>query len=652
MLDHVATTGQAGNWAAGERILVAVSGEPSSEQLIRSAKRLADAFHASWTVVTVEMPGMAQARAGKVQLSSALNLAVSLGASIVTVPATGVPAGLSGYAREVRATAIVLGQSPHSWLLRAVRGTLLDQLSRALPGVALHVLPNADPVRRSRLAPGAIDWTGVAIGLALVALTTLANLFIADTIGKDPVDLIYLIPVIATATRYGLRPALIASMSAALAYNFFFLEPKYTLTIDSPGNLVTFVALAGVGVVASQLAGRLRRAATVGSRTATENAAIAAFGKRLASVSTEADTALATCEEIAALLGVAALVMTAEAGKPRLVCAVPALPDLNAVDLAAAEFALSRGETTGRDSATLNAADWQFHPLKTSLGVLVVLGICNTAGDHPLPPDKRLLFSTLLGQAALAHERLRLEHEARNVAVLQQRDDLRTTLISSLAHDLKTPLTAVVAAAEALAGERGPSPTTQVLLAEADRLRRLFNHRVEMTRIESGALVVRREPLDLTEAVAAAVHDLRTELAGHRIELAVPPSLPLVEADPRMLHHVLVNLIDNAAKYAPAGTVIRAEGKCTSTGVTLAILDQGPGIPPGRSHDLFERFHRFEGDDQQGGTGLGLAIVKGFADAMGLNVAAANDAFGTGLRFSVLWPEPLVCRVQTAQHGK
>ena len=263
MLDHVATTGQAGNWAAGERILVAFSGEPSSEQLVRSAKRLADAFHASWSVVTVEMPGMAQARAGKVQPSSALNLAVSLGASIVTVPATSVPAGLSGYAREVRATAIVLGQSPHSWLLRAVRGTLLDQLSRALPGVALHVLPNADPVRRSRPAPGAINWT-VAIGLALVALTTLANLFIADTIGKDPVDLIYLIPVIATATRYGLRPALIASMSAALAFNFFFLEPKYTLTIDSPGNLVTFVALAGVGVVASQLAGRLRRAATVG----------------------------------------------------------------------------------------------------------------------------------------------------------------------------------------------------------------------------------------------------------------------------------------------------------------------------------------------------------------------------------------------------
>lgn len=649
MLDHVAITGEAGNWAAGERILVAIGGDPSSQSLVRAAKRLADAFRGPWYAVTVETPRSGNDPARQARLADALDLAAGLGAVLVTVPSSSVPDGLRGYARETRATAIVLGQSRRPWWRRATRGTLADRLAREAPGVALHILPYDGPPGSQRPPPGQFPRRGVSVGLAMVAATTLLNLLIAHRIGNDPVDMIYLIPVIATATIFGLRPALVASLAAAISYNFFFLPPTYTLTIQSPENVVTFLVLAGVGVVASQMAGRLRQEATVGARTAAENAAIAAFGQRLASISTEADTALATCEEVAALLGIAALVLTAGDGEPRLVCAVPADPGFSPVDIAAAEFALSRGEITGRDSATLNAADWQFHPLKTSLGVLAVLGISDPAGHSPLPPDKRLLFSTLLGQAALAHERLRLEGEARRAAALQQRDDLRTTLISSLGHDLKTPLTAVVAAAEALAADRPDSGNTAVLLAQAYRLRRLFDDLVEMTRIESGALVARNEPVDLTEAVVAAVHDLKTELAGHAIDLAVPPNLPLVDADPRMLHHILVNLLDNAAKYAPQGTSIRIEGARTALGLTLGVVDEGPGIPPGANENLFERFHRIEGDDRRGGTGLGLAIVKGFCDAMGLGIKATNRADGTGSRFAVSWPETLVRKARDAE---
>jgi two-component system sensor histidine kinase KdpD len=315
------------------------------------------------------------------------------------------------------------------------------------------------------------------------------------------------------------------------------------------------------------------------------------------------------------------------------------------VDYAAADWALSRGESSGQDTATLNAADWQFHPLRTSLGVLAVFGISNPSGATPLSPERRVLFATLLGQAALAHERLRLEEEGRRAATLEQRDKLRTTLVSSLGHDLKTPLTAVVAAAEALAVENPCSSTATTLLSQATRLRRLFDDLVEMTRLESGTLAMRREAVDLTDAVAAAVHDLRSELAGHKVELAVPPSLPLVEADPRMLHHILVNLFDNAAKYAPQGTVIRAEGGRTHNGITLAIIDEGAGLPAGEENRLFEQFCRVEGGDRQGGTGLGLAIVKGFAEALGLIVKASNRTDVTGSRFSLTWPEALIRKV-------
>ena len=650
MLDHIALTGEPGNWAASERILVAIGGEQASMLLVRSAKRLADAFHAPWSVVMVETPRGAAAPDAKRQalLSRALALASGLGATTVTVPAATVPEGLIAYARETRATAVVLGQSRYRWWRRALRGTLAGRLAQALPGVALHVLPDAEPARIERPALQPFPWRGTFAGLAMIALTTLANLFIAGRIGTDPVDMIYLVPVIATATIFGLRPALVASCAAALAYNFFFLAPTYTLTIQQPGNVVTFLVLAGVGIFASRLAGALRGEATVGARTATENAAIAAFGQRLATVSTEEDTALATCEEISALLGVEALLMTNTAER-RIVCAVPRPVELNSVDMAAADFALARGEATGRDSGTLNASDWQFHPLKTSLGVLAVLGISAPSAQAPLPPAKRLLFTTLLGQAALAHERLQLEGEARRAAVLQQRDDFRTTLISSLGHDLKTPLTAVVAAAEALAAETSGSPNAAALLAQAHRLRRLFDDLVEMTRIESGALVARGEPTDLTDAVAASLHDLRSELADHRVTVDVPPDLPLVDADPRMLHQILFNLLDNAAKYAPPGSEIRVEGSSAPSGVTLAVVDQGPGVPAGDVPGLFGRFQRSEGGDRRGGTGLGLAIAKGFADAMGLTLGGANRVGAQGSRFVIGWPPALVRTARIAQ---
>ena len=317
---------------------------------------------------------------------------------------------------------------------------------------------------------------------------------------------------------------------------------------------------------------------------------------------------------------------------------------MSPVDIAAAEWALSSGEPAGRGTSTLAAADWQFHALKTSLGIMAVLGIYAQHSGQPLPPDRRVLFATLLGQAALAHERLQLEQEARRATVLQQRDDLRATLIAALGHDLRTPLTGVVAAAEALAREYPDAPDAKTLRHQAKRLQRLFADLVEMTRIEGGSLEVRHEAVDLTDAVAAAAHDLRSELAGHRLLLAVPPSLPLVTADPRMLHHVLVNLLDNAAKYAPAGTEIRLEGQRLPAGLSLTIMDEGPGLPPGEEALLFERFARVKGDDRQGGTGLGLAIVKGFADAMGLAVTAANRNDAAGSRFVLTWPETMIRR--------
>ena len=280
--------------------------------------------------------------------------------------------------------------------------------------------------------------------------------------------------------------------------------------------------------------------------------------------------------------------------------------------------------------------------------MLGVLGIARAGSGDPVPADRRILFTTLLGQAALAHERLKLEATAREVSGLKQRDDLRATLLSSIGHDLKTPLTAVVAAADELAAEHGSSPTTETLKGEARRLRRVFDDLVEMTRIEAGALSVKREATDLTDAVAAAAQDLRAELANHRVTLDVPPTLPLVDADPRMLHHILINLLGNAAKFAPAGSAITIQARRSHHGLTLAVLDDGPGLPVGREATLFDRFTRVDGDDMSGGTGLGLAIVKGFAEAMGLRVTAQNRVDG-GAASELTWPDLMIRRATSGK---
>lgn len=646
LLDHVASLGESGTWAGGERVVVAVGDQPGSETLIRSAKRLADALRASWTAVVVETPRTATLSAeARARMADALDLATNLGATIATVPARSVLEGLVAQIREARATAVVIGKSRRSWWFELRHGSIVDRLVRALDGVAIHVVPVAVPSETVREAPTTrpILARGSLIGLAFVAATTALATLVQPLVGPNAMDLLYLLPVIATATLYGLRPSLVASLGAALAYNFFFLPPLYTLTITDPQNVVTLVVFVIVAVVASHLAGQVRREANIGARTATENAALAAFGQRLAAVADETGTATATCEETAALLGVSTVLLSQRDGRHVAIAGAPELPQLSPIDIAAADWAFDRGEVTGRDSGTLTASEWQFHPLKTALGVLGVLGVARDGDGDPIPADKRVLFATLIGQVALAHERLQLEAQAREVSALKQRDDLRATLLSSIGHDLKTPLTAVVAAADQLASEYGASPTTATLQSEARRLRRVFDDLVEMTRIEAGALVVRREATDLTDAVAAAAHDLRAELARHTLILDVPPTLPLVEADPRMLHHVLINLLGNAAKFAPADTDIVIEGRRTPDGLTLGVLDQGPGLPPGREAHLFDRFTRVDGDDRSGGTGLGLAIVQGFAQAMGLSVSAANRETG-GSAFCVTWPNALIRR--------
>ena len=646
MLDHLQAHALAGTFAGGERILVAVSEQPGSDKLVRATKRLADALHAPWTALHVETPREARFTPGeRERLAAAMGLAASLGATIVTLAANTVIDGVSDQLADMRATQLIIGKSQRSWWFEMRHGSVVDQLVRRSEGVAIHVLPDSgeDQPRpgTAERRPGASQWGRLrdyGLSALFVALLTIAARLIEPWLSYTSIDMLYLVPVIAAANLFGLRPGIATGVASALCYNFFFLPPVHTFSIYDPQNIATFLVLVSVAIFTSQLASRVRAQALAGARSARENAAIAGFARMLGALSDEVGTAHAVCAEVARLLDVQTVLLVRDGAGLRLAAAYPPENRLGAIDNAAIDWAFDHGEPTGRGTDTLTASEWQFLPLRTSIGTLAVLGVARADAGDPVPPHRKLLLMSLVDQAALAHERLKLEAEMRQVASLRERDELRATLLSSIGHDLRTPLTALAAAAEALAEDDGNHELVTTIRGEARRLSRFFDDLIDVTRIEAGALAPRTEPVDLTDAVASAVHDMGPTLSGRPIRLDVPPNLPLVRADPSLLNHILINLLDNAAKFGAPATPILIEGRRLPDAVRLSVIDEGPGLPPGREASVFDTFTRLEGTDRTGGTGLGLAIVKGFARAMGLGVEAANREDGEGARFSLTFP--------------
>ena len=647
MLDHLRANALGGTWAGSERILVAVSELPGAEELVRAAKRIADAAHASWTAIHVETPRtrlLAEPELRRV--AATLNLASRLGAVVASVPATTVVDGLKSFARDARATQLVVGKSARSRWFELRHGSVVDRLIRETPGVAVHVLPHAEIAPPAlRPAPQRGEW-GTRAGYfwtsLMVAAVTAAGSGLFHILDLGNVALLYLLPVMAAASLFGLRTGLYAGLLSSLGYNYFFLPPTGTLTVSNPENVISIFVLLGVAVVTSQLTARVRAQADLATASARANAALAGYLRQLTTLNDRTEVARAACREIAEVLGVrVALIEQTDTG---LSVQAASEPDtrLETMELAAAQWVWDTAQPAGRGTGTLTASDWQFQPLRAGERVLAVLGVARDDGSDPIRSDQLGLLTSLLDQTSLALERLRLEGEMRDVDAVRERDRLRAALLSSVSHDLRTPLTSVLAAAGELR-QRSDDPLIATIESEAMRLNRFVANLLDMARVEAGALRLNLEPVDLTDAVATAVHDTKRSLDGHAIQLDVLPSLPLVRLDPQLFHHCLLNLLDNAGRYGDPGTPIIVRAERLPDALVLSVIDRGPGLPAGCATEVFETFRRLEGSDRSiSGTGLGLAIVKAFAEAMGMSVEAANRDDSTGARFSIHFPERLL----------
>ncbi|TGX52934.1 sensor histidine kinase KdpD [Sphingomonas gei] len=646
MLDYLRAHALAGTWAGGERLVVAVSELPGAVELVRAAKRIADALRAPWTAVYIETPRTSRFNdAENARLAATLHLATQLGGQVASVPAVSVLEGLKRFTTEARATQLIVGKSMRSRWFELRHGSVVDRLVRETPGIAVHVLPMAESVPAvgdrtpRRKGSGWGKPAGYLVAFGLVLLVTLLGASILAAGNITNIGLLYLLPVMVAATRYGVRTGVVTGLVSSLAYNFFFIPPTRTFTIQDPQNILTVLVLLAVAVVSSQLAARVRDQAMLAQRSAAQNSSLAGFARQLTAVSKRDELGQLLCAEVGRLIDANAVLLLPVHGELALIAAVPPEDRLEAIEQAAARWAFDHNTPAGRGSDTLTASEWLFHPLAAGGRVLGVMGLARSDASR-IRSDQLPLLLSLLDQASLALERIAFEAEMATVTQLKERDRLRAALLSSVSHDLRTPLTTILG----MLAEMRPASDEQAgqltaARGEAERLHRFVANLLDMVRIESGALRQSIEPVDLADAVASAVHDLRRTLEGHAIQLDISPELPFVTVDPQLFHHCLINLLENAAKYGDTGSPITVAARRQPGALTLSVLDDGPGLPPGEEVRIFETFARIEGSDRKGGTGLGLAIVKGFAEAMGLTVSAANRSDRSGACFTLHIPE-------------
>jgi two-component system sensor histidine kinase KdpD len=459
------------------------------------------------------------------------------------------------------------------------------------------------------------------------------------------VSLVFLVAVLGSAVAWGLLPSLLACVLSVAAFNFFFLPPVQTLTIADPENIVALIVFAVVAVIASQLTARTRQQMIAARQRERTTAALYEFSRDLAGIGGLDDLLEMTVSRIAAMLRLRAAVLLPSGDALELRAVHPSGSAIDDASLSAARAAWRGNFPAGRSCGTIGNAEWLFLPLRTDSGVLGVLGVAGGTPQRPFHGEDRQLFRALVDQAAVAIERVALARRLEAARVEAERERLLAALLASVSHDLRTPLASIVGAISSLRSYGGSydAAVREELLAtaqeEAERLDGFVGNILDLARLDSGAVEIRRGPVDLAEIVGTALRRMARVLAAHRIELDLPPDLPLLDADDVLLEQVLVNLFDNAAKYAPAGTAVRIAARREGDRVAIEVADEGPGIPSPALARVFDKFYRArEGDRRRAGTGLGLAICRGFVAAMGGSIEARNAAGGTGAVLTATLP--------------
>ncbi len=651
---EVARLGSATNrpWPTNERLLVCVGPSPTSAKVVRAAKRLADRIHAPWIALHIESASAAQwSEADRQQLHRNLKLAESLGGEIVQASGDDVSHELLSYASSRNVTKIVVGKTGDQtkrWWFRP--NSLVDRLLRDSGNMDVVVVPGVEETHSDSTTwysissnqnrwrwPEAISYTVAATVITLIM----------NRIGFSEANLVmvYLLTVVAVAARCGSLPSIAASVASVLSFDVLFVPPYYRITVYDSQYVVTFAVMLVVGLLASSLTTRIRNQAEVARRNERRAEALYRLSRRLASTAKTADLLRESEQIISEVFDAYTVIyLPNEERQVRPTLGHVASFAASAKEFATAQWVLDHNEPAGAGTNTLPSAEALYLPLSTPDNVAGVMAIQPAKTNTQLSIDARQLLETYATQIAFAIERNRLSERSQRAELESETEKLRSSLLSAVSHDLRTPLAAIAGAASSLDANISKESMNSVshdlletIVDESQQLTRLVENLLHMTRLSSGQVQINRQWQPVEEVVGSALHRLDHVLTGRDVHVQIDGELPLVHGDEILLETVLVNLLDNALKYSPNLSPIEIHCEPVDGGISIQIGDRGCGIVSGDEKKIFEKFNRGSGKNtDRRGTGLGLAICEAIVHAHKGTITANNrPGGGTIVRFTI-----------------
>ncbi len=634
-------------WPTRERLLVGVAGRAGDDALVRQVARLARRLEADWVVVYVDAPvRQHRPRSAQAAVLKTLALAARMGAETATIPGSDVAQALVNFARERNASHLVLAQvvrqnwSPMRWFARS----LPDQVARLDPGLDVLVLSTRGYVGPEPVAPAvsmrrkSLAWKGYAGATAACLAGTVLAEALLQVFDPANVVMLFLLIVVLSALRWGRGPGAWAALLSVLCFDFFFVQPRGSFNIADTQYLFTFALMLGVALVCGQLMARLRHEARVAAERERRAGALARLARDLSGALTQeqiAQTALAT---VSGVFDAKAGLLLADLDE-QLQAVAGSAP---AMDVSLARWSLEHGQMAGYGTDTLPASRALYVPLQAPVRGRGVLVLELHSPERLEVPEERRLLAACASQIALALERVHFVEIAQQTQVAMEGERMRNTLLSAVSHDLRTPLTTILGAAEVGQRHVPPGPGLDMLrqiLRQAQSMQQLVDNLLAMARLQQGGVHLKREWWPVEEVIGSALHQMRDRLVDHPVTTEMQPALPLVQLDAVLMERVLVNLLDNAVKYTPLGTALCVHARTEGTQLRISVEDGGPGLPDHLSvHDVFEPFARGVVESAVSGIGLGLTLARRIVQAHGGELDAEPAQPGPGTVFTISLP--------------
>ncbi len=645
-------------WQANERILVGIGPSKEFESLIRTAARLAQNMKADWLVVYVETPALQNISiASRKQITELLRLAQSLGATTANLSGDSVTHKLVEYAQSHNVSRIVIGKPTRTILSRFFHPSVSDELAKVVSDIDVHiVMRGREKVVKDSKTKLGLDMSmhfsnekrqGYVWALIISAITSLVASVLLPYFELANIIMLYLLGVMLISIRYGRGPGIASSFLSVSIFDFFFVPPRFSFTVADTQYLLTFAIMLSVALVISNLTSSLRKQAIVANYRERRSLALYEVGKELASALTTGHIVEVSTHHVAKIFNSKVAILTPDANEQLEIAqtnetsqAVLQETKLLDVDLGIAQWTYDRQQQSGLGTDTLPSSKILYIPLKAPMRTRGVLAISPENNHDIYLPEHRQLLDTFASQIGLALERKHYVEIARDAVISMETERLRNSLLSAISHDLRTPLTSIIATTEQLKEAVSAKTNAFKMLTglhdQAIRMQNLVLNLLDMARLQSGTVKLNSDWHLLEEIVGSAINGLQMTLQNHRVVVTPMEEIPLLHVDAILIERVLSNLLDNACKYSDAGTTITISAKQQGGQVSVTFSDEGQGLPPGMETSIFQKFTRGKSESTIPGVGLGLSICKAIVEAHGGKIwAEKNEKVGTTFTFTL-----------------